>query len=178
MSEDYRTSSRPYHGPAFFSVEETCTVSEGDGRRFVRHVVRHPGGSAVVALIGRSALCVQQYRPAIEQVTLELPAGRPDGAESAIETARRELREETGLRAVRLAPLTQFFNAPCFCDGLTEVFVTDDFEQGGTEPGQDFPTNVRLVGLDDVESLVRVGSLVDAKTILGLLLARSWVDGS
>ncbi len=176
MTDEFQTASRPYNGGAFFSIEETVTWSNADQRQFVRHVVRHPGGAAIVALVGQAAVCVKQYRPAIERLTIELPAGRPEGQEPSVETAMRELREETGLLATQLVPLTQFYNAPCFCDGLTELFVATEFEEGSAEFGADFPTHVTLVELGRVEELVTDGLLVDAKTIIGLMIARSWLN--
>ena len=117
------TISRPYSGPAFFRVEETIT--RHDDQTYIRHVVRHPGGVAVVAMLGKQAICVEQYRPAIRQVVLEVPAGRPRAGEAPVDTGRRELIEETGYTPVSMIFLARFYNAPCFCDGATEVFLAD-----------------------------------------------------
>jgi ADP-ribose pyrophosphatase len=173
MHGGYKTVSRPYNGGAFFRVEETVT-RHGD-QEFVRHVVRHPGGVAVVALSGRSAVCVEQYRPAVQRILLEVPAGRPKPGEDPEQTGRRELLEETGCEPTEMVHLTRFYNAPCFCDGVSEVFVTRvRFANEASLPAEDLPTHVRLIDLDDVEYLIRQGAIVDAKTIIALLLARSW----
>lgn len=180
MSDQYRTESFPYRGGAFFTIEETVTASPHTFESFVRHVVRHPGGAAVVAVDGSGqAVCIEQYRPAIEQMVLEIPAGRPEPGESFEDAARRELLEETGLFAPHLARLPGFHNAPCFCDGMTHLFLAQDcrLSEKPELPGQ-IPTKPRKISLDSVEELVWNGTLVDAKTILGLLIARSFLAGN
>src|SRR3954452_19689118 len=97
--EEYSTSDRAIASPAFFGVVEAVTMYRG--QEYVSHVVRHPGGVGVVPLLGNDVVCIEQYRPAIGRITLEIPAGRPMEDESPSETGIRELLEETGLRATQ-----------------------------------------------------------------------------
>ena len=172
MEPPFVTTCHPYTGGAFFQVEETRTLSTVTGDEYVRHVVRHPSGAGVVAVMDGNAICVRQYRPAIEQEIVEIPAGRPLIGESFVDTALRELTEETGLEALDIQPLARFYNAPCFCDGITHAFLATRFRHHrlGTEVGE-FPTHVVRVKLEDISSLITNGTLVDAKTIIALILA-------
>jgi len=61
--------------------------------------------SVVPVTLKGEILLVRQYRPAVEMYTLELPSGTRESGEEPIETARRELWEETGYRAEELIPL-------------------------------------------------------------------------
>lgn len=171
ISSTYETFSRPYSGGAFFEVEETIT--HYDSRAYVRHVVRHPGGVAVVAMLGQHAICIEQYRPAVEKMVLEVPAGRPKADETPVDTGTRELIEETGYRPTSMTFIARFYNAPCFCDGATEVFLADvSSQESHRPPAEDLPTHLRFIDLNDVESLMAAGELTDAKTIIALLIAR------
>ena len=71
-----------------------------NGKLAAREVVEHPGGVAVLALEeDNTTYLVKQFRYPIQQLLLELPAGKLDGPEDHLLAAKRELSEETGLEA-------------------------------------------------------------------------------
>jgi len=164
-----------YRGP-LISVA-TGTFVAPDGETFERDVVHHPGAVSVVPVVddGEGVLLVRQYRAPVERELLEIPAGKRDVADEEPEvTARRELEEEVGMRAGRLEKLAQFYNSPGFCDELSFVYLALDLDPA---PGQAHSVEERYmtvvrVGLDEVPELVRGGDIVDAKSIIGLCLAR------
>src|SRR3954464_15973386 len=87
-------------------------LRQPDGRILLREVVEHAPGAAVVAIDAEGqASMVRQSRPAVGVALLELPAGLVDPGESAAECARRELAEETGFRAGRIASLALFYSS-------------------------------------------------------------------
>src|SRR4051812_14077341 len=87
-------------------------------------IVEHAGGAAVVAIDDAgNVLLVRQARPAVGAHLLELPAGLVDPGEAPIDTAGRELEEETGYAAEALEPLVSFYSSPGFSTELLQVFV-------------------------------------------------------
>ncbi|MGW5639259.1 NUDIX hydrolase [Streptomyces sp. NPDC003832] len=174
MKHQYRTVSTPHQGPAFFRVEETRTTHPDTLGERVHHVVRHPGGSAVVAVDGPDVLLVQQYRPAVDEVLLELPAGRSEPGETPLDTAARELREETGYIAQEITFLSDFFNAPCFCDGATHLFLATHLSRPEHTAAE---MQVRRVPVRDLPAWVSDGRITDAKTLIGLLTLLSRTQG-
>ena len=95
-------------------------------------------------------------------------------------TAGRELLEETGHTAGRIVELAQFFNTPGFCDEYTYLYAALDLDAGGArEPVgvEEHAMVLEHVALADVEGLIASGAIRDAKTIIGLLLARAHVLG-
>jgi ADP-ribose pyrophosphatase len=150
-----------------------------DGATFHRDVVRHPGAVAVVPVTERgTAVLVRQYRGSLDRWMLEIPAGTRDVAgEPPEETAARELEEEAGVRAGNLEHLATVANTPGFCDELTWLYLATGLSEataarhGHEEEG----IEVVEVALTDVDAMVADGRLVDAQTILGLLLARDRV---
>lgn len=156
------------------------TFAAPDGRRFERDVVHHPGAVSVVPVVdgpdgGYEVLLVSQYRAAVDRELLEVVAGKRDVAGEPPEyTAQRELSEEVGMTAGRLDRLGEFFNSPGFCDEHSFVFLGRDLvatarEAHGIE--EQFMTVLRIP-LDLALAMIGAGDIVDAKTIIGLLLAR------
>ena len=145
-----------------------------DGETMERELVRHPGAVAVVPVEGDHVVLVRQFRAAIADALLEIPAGKRDVAGEPPELcATRELEEEIGMHPGRLEPLARFYNSVGFSDEDTIVFLGTDLhpveaQAHGIE--EEYMT-VERVPLDDVPELIESGELRDAKTIVGLLLA-------
>jgi 8-oxo-dGTP pyrophosphatase MutT (NUDIX family) len=159
---------------AVISVVQGTFVSPS-GATFERDMVHHPGAVAVVPVDGDEVVLVRQYRAAVDLEILEIPAGKRDVAGEAPEiTAQRELAEEVGQTAGRLVKLAEFYNSIGFSDELSHVFLGTDLtpvpddRQGEEEEHM----TVERIRLDDVPALVAAGELVDAKTVIGLLMAR------
>ena len=148
-----------------------------DGDEFERDVVHHPGAVSVVPVVdgGEAVLLVRQYRAAVDAELLEIPAGKRDvDAEAPEVTAARELEEEIGMRAGRLEKLAEFFNSPGFSDEHSIVYMGLDLEacEQSLQGVEEQHMTVERVPLSDVEDLVARGEIVDAKTVIGLSLAR------
>ncbi|MEY2447733.1 MAG: ADP-ribose pyrophosphatase [Acidimicrobiaceae bacterium] len=147
-----------------------------DGTRFKRDIVHHPGAVSVVPVLddGRAVL-VRQYRAPLDREILEIPAGKRDVAGEAPEvTARRELEEEVGLRAERVELLLEFHNSPGFCDEHSFSFLATGLTECAKAPVgvEEHAMQIEYVKLDDVLGLIAAGELTDAKSIIGLLMAR------
>ncbi|MEX1006722.1 MAG: NUDIX hydrolase [Acidimicrobiia bacterium] len=178
----FRVVARTTLCEAGFLTVERLRVAGPDDEEFDRHVVLHPGAVVVVPVdVDGSALLVRQYRAAAGRDLLEVPAGKRDVAgEPPDVTAARELEEEIGRRAGRLRLLCEFFNSPGFTDEYTYVFLATDLEacERAAVSAEEEAMTVELVALSDVEMLIASGELVDAKSIIGLLLARQALAGS
>jgi 8-oxo-dGTP pyrophosphatase MutT (NUDIX family) len=155
-------------------------VQGPDGARFDRHVVHHPGAVVVVPIDGDDVLLVRQWRVAVGGELLEVPAGKRDvDGEAPEETARRELEEEIGAVAGRLVPLAEFYNSPGFCDEYTHLYLATDLAMGerAAASAEEQAMTVERVPLDGIHDLVADGTIVDANTIIGVLLARRHLAG-
>jgi 8-oxo-dGTP pyrophosphatase MutT (NUDIX family) len=155
---------------------------EGAGEHFTRLVVHHPGAVVVVPVDrDESVLMVRQFRTPAGRELLEVVAGKRDvEGEEPETTARRELHEEIGRRPGRLVKLCEFFNSPGFCDEYTHLFAALDLEKldapAAVNPEERTMTLER-VRLTDVDDLIAAGRVVDAKSIIGLLLTRRYLVG-
>jgi ADP-ribose pyrophosphatase len=147
-----------------------------DGSTFLRDIVHHPGAVSVVPLLddGRVVM-VRQYRSALETEILEIPAGKRDVEGEPPElTAKRELAEEVGLDSDHLELLAEFYNSPGFCDEHSYTYLATALREVERAPvdAEESAMEIVHIALDDVPLLIARGELVDAKSIIGLLLAR------
>jgi 8-oxo-dGTP pyrophosphatase MutT (NUDIX family) len=152
-----------------------ATFREPDGTTFERDIVRHPGAVAVVAVTDTaSVVMVHQYRPALDQWLLEIPAGTCDiEGEPELVVARRELAEEAGYAASRFALLTRCAVTPGFCDELSAVYLATGLSQVPLDRKgiEERHMEVEEVPIDRFDTLVDDGTIIDATTILGVGLA-------
>jgi ADP-ribose pyrophosphatase len=143
---------------------------ERDGHTF--ELVRGPSAVAVVALTRDGELIlVRQYRPAIGQDLIEIPAGLLDvPGEPAEACAERELLEETGYRASSPRWLGRFFSSAGMADEAFEVFVCGaDLDPAAVLDGE--VDDVALVPWFEALERARAGGFADSKTNLAILLA-------
>ena len=146
-----------------------------DGTPFEREVVRHPGAVSVVPLLddGRVVL-VRQYRAPIDQMVLEIPAGKRDVTDEPLEaTARRELVEEVGLDPGRLELLARFHNSIGFCDEESFVFLGTQLSEAEMDRQGIEESHMEIVRIPLVRTaaMIAAGEITDAKTVIGLTLA-------
>ena len=142
-----------------------------DNREATRDVVRHPGAVAIVALTDDGRIClVRQYRASLGRVTVEIPAGKLDPGEDPLVCARRELLEETGLTADRMAFLTTIATAVGFCDELIHIYMATGLHFAASDPDADEFINVDIVPLSELIDAVLDGRIEDSKTVVGALI--------
>jgi nudix-type nucleoside diphosphatase (YffH/AdpP family) len=154
-----------------------ATIEGPDGTTYEREVVHHPGAVAVVPVLddGRTVVLVRQYRSALDALVLEVPAGKCDVDGEAPEvTAARELEEEVGCRAGSMERLGEIHNSPGFSDERVIIFLAQHLEEGTASPHgiEEQHMVIEHVSLEQADQLIAEGHITDAKTVVGLLLAR------
>ena len=157
--------SCPYYD---FRHDRYRLPSGGDGDYYY---IRIPGSTMVVPRRPDGELVlVRQYRYLHRRVSLELPAGGMKAGRSPLETARDELREETGLIAAQWKKLGQF--APCngLSDELCHVFLAEELSQGQASPEPTEELEAVTIGLDEARRKILSGELWDGMTIAALSL--------
>ncbi len=168
LCEVIESEERAWEG-RIFDVD-TLRVSLPDGRPARRDVVRHPGAVALVALTNEGRVClVRQYRTALDRVTVELPAGKLDPGEDPEHCARRELLEETGFKAEKLALLTSIVTSCGFSDEVIHIYMATGLTFAGSDPDADEFLNVDLVDTAEFVDAALDGRVEDAKTVVGAL---------
>lgn len=172
LKETFLSKETVYHG-GIIDVQR-WQVRLPNGVTAARDVVLHDGAAAVVAVdeMGRVAM-VRQYRCPIERVTLELPAGKLNyKGEDPLACAKRELEEETGLRAARWRKLSDTLTSPAFCTERITLFLAQGLTRHSSHLDEDEFLLFSFIPLDELIKDILSGRIQDSKTITGLLMAK------
>lgn len=144
-----------------------------DGNSAVREWITHPGAVVILAVLdNRRLLFERQFRYSLQRVFLELPAGKIDAGEHPLDTAKRELREETGYKARRWRHLGVMHPCIGYSDERIDIFWAQGLVYVGHELDHGEFLEVTEMGIADALLAVRDGEITDAKTIAALM----WAD--
>jgi len=141
-----------------------------DGSLHTRETVVHPGAVVIVALAGpRQVVLIRNYRIAVDEELLELPAGTIDPGEDPLATARRELAEETGYRAAEFRRLTEFWVSPGILSERMHLFLATGLQPGPAALEKGEQIRPLVVDWDEALQMIDQQKIRDAKTLAGLL---------
>ena len=145
-----------------------------NGKSSKREVVEHAGAVTVVAITNdQKVLLVKQYRYPVGEVLLELPAGGLNQGEAPLKCAKRELKEETGWEATDWEELPTFYTTPGFTNEKMYLFLAKNLTYTGQNLDEDEFIQVVSVPLDETLNMIQRGEIRDAKSIVGILLAKA-----
>lgn len=156
---------------------ETVDYPTGE---ITREFVAHPGAVAVVAVDdAHRVLMISQYRHPVREVLWEIPAGLCDVAgEPRIETARRELLEETGYIAETVEPLIEFYTTPGGNDEKISIFLARGLKFVGHDlelEGEEIDMTVHWVPLNEAVQSILASKVKSPAAQVGLMaLALKW----
>ncbi|MDD5190614.1 MAG: NUDIX hydrolase [Dehalococcoidales bacterium] len=140
-----------------------------DGRKTTREIVEHLPAVAVVAVDAENnVLLVRQYREAVKQELLEIPAGGIDAGEDPETAVRREMQEETGFLPGKLVKLCGFYAAPGYCTEFMHVYLATDLTPGRLYAEDTSEISLVKAPVKEIPALLRSGKIIDAKSIAGL----------
>ncbi len=143
-----------------------------DGRRSQREIVEHRGAVGAVPLTDDGqVLMVRQWRHAVGEAILEIPAGTREPSESAEACMRRELIEEVGHEAAEMRFLAEVYVSPGYSGESIHLFLATGLTPRTGQPDEDENIRVEPVALSEALAMCRDGRIRDGKTVVGLLLA-------
>ena len=138
--------------------------------------INHPGGAAVVPLLSdESVILIKQYRYCIGDTIWEIPAGRLEPDENPLDCAKRELVEEVGFKATNVQKLTEIYSAPGYCNEVIYIFLATELVPDKQKLEDDEIIKVVKLPFAKAIEKVKTGEITDAKTVVGLLLAKELV---
>jgi ADP-ribose pyrophosphatase len=149
-----------------------------NGKKTRQSWISHNPTVAIVAINEKNELLlIRQYRNAVKKNLLEIPAGSLDGSEkSPVICAQRELAEETGFKAKTLIKLFEGYLLPGYCNEYMYFFLAQDLIHAPLTPDEDEFIETMPVSFSQARKLCKNGGIVDAKTVLGILLAEKFLQ--
>jgi ADP-ribose pyrophosphatase len=176
MSEFRLVFSKPALKTKIFDVTHD-RAEHPSGAVLDRHiVVNAPSAVMCARKPNGDVLLIRQYRLPPRQYLWEIPAGRCDDGEDVLETAKRELIEETGYRAAKWTRLTAFLPAPAIATEVMTAFLAEDLIEGESEPEPYELIETRWTAWTDALAMVKNGEIRDAKTIATLLYCETFLS--
>ena len=149
-----------------------------NGDEAVRECVRHPGAVVIIAILDNGRLLFErQFRYPLHRVFLEMPAGKIDPGEHILDTARRELREETGYKAKLWRHLGVMHPCVGYSNERIEIFWAQGLSFVGAQPDAGEILDITELTLAEAMLAIRDGEITDSKTIAALMWADKTMSG-
>lgn len=148
-----------------------------DGKITSREVVEYAGAVAVVPVNEKGELLlVRQYRYAVGETLLEIPAGKIERGEDYASSAARELVEETGYEAGNLKHLISFYSTPGFTNEQIHLFLATELTLKVQDLDEDEFIEVETVNMKKAAEMIMSGKICDAKSVAGILTALKYME--
>jgi ADP-ribose pyrophosphatase len=151
-------------------------VRMDDGSIATREVVEHPGGVAIVPVLGDSILLIRQYRIAVGKDILEIPAGKLEGPEDTEQRGRAELEEECGYLAGRMVRLGTMYASVGYTSEEIHLYAALDLKEVGQKLEVDERIDVVPVSFEEIKRLIATNELKDSKTIVAVEALFRYLD--
>ena len=176
LGEDTLSSELVYTGDYLKVYRDT--VSLPNGASSYREYLKHPGAVMIIPVYDNGDVLVErQYRYPMRQVFVEFPAGKKDAGEAPLETAQRELLEETGYTAQNYTHITDIHNALAYCDEVIHFYIAEDLHDSGQQKLDDNEfVQVMRVPLVELMNWIRQGWVPDVKTQLGAFWLQDYLS--
>lgn len=174
-------SSRDVHIGRVVGLRVDDVVMPGGGTSS-REVVEHLGAVAVCAVDSEGAVTlIHQYRHPLRDRLWELPAGLLDAdGEEPVDTARRELLEEAGLRADRWDTLVDFAASPGFTDEVVRIFLARELAEVDRQlhGEEEADLVVKKFPIAEAVRMAFTGEIINGATVSGVLAAQAVLSGA
>lgn len=170
MTPRVLSSSTPFVGRAFSVRVDEVEIQPGRTARM--EIVEHTSAVTILPLDAEDHVWfIRQYRHAIGETLLELPAGTLGRGEDPAEGAARELQEEIGMRPGRLEPLLHFWLAPGYSAEWMHVFLARELSASRLAQDEDELITVERIPVRQALALAERGEVRDSKSLTALLAA-------
>lgn len=166
LIETYMDGETVYRG-SFFNVEKD-RVRLPDGEMAIREYIRHPGAVVILPLFDDGTVLLErQFRFPVNRIFLEFPAGKIDRGEETLDSAKRELAEETGYTASDWYYVTTIHNAIGYSDEQLVVYLAKGLHAGKARPDEEEFVQTFKAPVSGLLEWVRSGTITDVKTVIG-----------
>jgi ADP-ribose pyrophosphatase len=176
VHEEKTLSSEMIYEGAILNLRRDKVTVIGDKTSY-REIVEHNGGVVIAAVTHDGQMpMVRQYRKAVEQMVLEVPAGKLEKGEDPKEAAFRELKEETGYTAGNITLMSSAYSSIGYSSEILHTFFATELTQGETAFDEGEAIDVLLYPIEQLYYMIIRGEIVDLKSIAAILMVREQIQ--
>lgn len=157
-----------YHGKRLNFYLEKAIYPSKKSKTF--ELIDHPQAVLINPVSSSDKIIfVKQYRKAVDNILIELPAGLIEKNESPSSAAQRELQEEIGYKADQLIDFGGIYTSPGFCNEYIHLFIAKDLKKSYLAPDEDENIDIIEYSLSEALDLIKNNKILDSKTIVSIL---------
>ncbi len=176
LIETKKESELIFDGKVVHLYKDIVTLPNGG--ESIREFVKHLGAVCVVPITDEGEIILErQFRYAVGETLIEIPAGKLDSAdEDPLEAALRELREETGAVPDKIIPMGVYYGSPAIMGEKIHMYMARGLKFGKNDLDKDEFLEVFRLPVEDAVEMVLRGEIADGKTQVGILRAKMMLD--
>lgn len=164
-----KVSSTQTYEARIFTVSKDI-IEDETGKQFQRDIIHHHGGVGILAMKDDKILFVHQYRPAVDEMMLEIPAGKLEKDEDPYTCGLRELEEESGFTTRKLHKVCEFYSTPGFCNEKLYIYEAEELEavEHPKAMDEDEEIELRWYSVEEAMAMIQRNEIIDAKTVIAV----------
>ena len=157
-----------YNGKIFKVTKDD--VECPNGQKTIREIVHHRGGVAILFKVDDRFIFEKQYRYALQEEIIEMPAGKLEEGETPLEAAKRELLEETGYRPLEMIHLGDSYPTPGYSSEIIHLYYCPKAVKEERHLDKDENIELIYLTLDEIEQMIADNTIKDSKTVAAIYL--------
>ena len=146
-----------------------------NGQESLREIVHHRGGVGILFMVDGKFIFEKQYRYALNEEIIEMPAGKLEEGEITLEAAKRELLEETGYRPLEMIHLGDSYPTPGYSTEVIHLYYCHKAVKEERHLDNDECIDLIYLSLDEVETMIAEGKIKDSKSVAAIFLYKKLI---
>ena len=167
-----KLSSKVVYDGKIFTVTKDSIVCP-NGQNAIREIVHHRGGVAILFKVDDKFIFEKQYRYALQEEIIEMPAGKLEKGETPLEAAKRELLEETGYRPLEMIHLGDSYPTPGYSSEVIHLYYCPKAVKEERHLDQDENIELIYLTLEEIEQMIADGKIKDSKSVAAIYLYKT-----
>ena len=144
-----------------------------NGEQSIREIVHHRGGVGILFKVDDKFIFEKQYRYALGEEIIEMPAGKLEEGEIPLEAAKRELLEETGYRPLEMVHLGDSYPTPGYSSEIIHLYYCPKAVKEERHLDKDEDIELIYLTLEEIEQMIADGKIKDSKTVAAIFLYKT-----
>ena len=174
--EEKKLSSNIVYDGKIFTVTKDDVLCP-NGQKAIREIVHHRGGVAILFKVDDKFIFEKQYRYALQEEIIEMPAGKLEKGEVPLEAAKRELLEETGYRPLEMIHLGDSYPTGGYSSEVIHLYYCPKAVKEVRHLDSDENIELIYLSLEEIEKMIAENTIKDSKTVSAIYLYKSKILG-